>query len=93
MADGKDQGKGKRTQDTEQEKLSNKVPHILGLPRWLSGEKKIHLPLQESQGSIHGSGRSPGVANGNPQPTPVFLPEVSIDRGAWQASVHVTAKS
>ena len=48
MADGKDQGKGKRTQDTEQEKLSNKVPHILGLPRWLSGEKKIHLPMRET---------------------------------------------
>ena len=28
------------------------------------------------------------------QPIPVFfLPEISIDRGAWQATVHVTAKS
>ena len=34
-------------------------------------------------GSIPGSGRSPGV--GKWQPTPVFLPEKSTDRGAWRA--------
>ena len=27
------------------------------------------------------------------QPTPVFLPENSMDRGAWQAIVHGIAKS
>ena len=35
-------------------------------------------------GSIPGLGRCPGVGNG----TPVFLPENSLDRGAWQATVH-----
>ena len=41
-------------------------------------------------GSIPGSGRSPGVGNGN-------LPQYSclgnpMDRGAWQATVHGVAK-
>ena len=27
------------------------------------------------------------------QPTPVFLPGKSVDRGAWQATVHRVAKS
>ena len=26
-------------------------------------------------------------------PAPVFLPEESMDRGAWQATVHAVAKS
>ena len=26
------------------------------------------------------------------QPTPVFLPESSVDRGAWQATVHGATK-
>ena len=42
-------------------------------------------------GSIHGSGRSPGVGNGNPL-LAVFL-ENSIDRGAWWATIHVVAES
>jgi len=27
------------------------------------------------------------------QPTPLFLPEESMDRGAWQVTVHGVAKS
>ena len=42
-------------------------------------------------GSIPGSGRSP--AGEKWQPTPVFLLENSMDRGAWQAKVHGVAKS
>ena len=42
-------------------------------------------------GSIPGSGRSPGVGNGNPlQYTCV---ENSMDRGAWWAAVHGITKS
>ena len=41
-------------------------------------------------GSIPGSGRSPGVGNGNSLQD-AYL-ENPIDRGAWQATVHRLAK-
>ena len=41
--------------------------------------------------STPGSGRSPGVGNGNPLQNP--SPENSMDRGAWQGTVHGVAKS
>ena len=41
-------------------------------------------------GSIPGWGRSPGEGNGNPLQ---YCLENSMDRGAWQATVHVVAKS
>ena len=42
-------------------------------------------------GSIHGLGRSPGAGNGNPLHYSCL--ENSLDRGAWQATVHGVAKS
>ena len=42
-------------------------------------------------GSILGSRRSLGVRNGNPLQYP--CPENSMDRGAWQATVHEVTKS
>ena len=36
--------------------------------------------------SIPGLGRSPGVGNGSP--LQYSCPENSMDRGAWQATVH-----
>ena len=42
-------------------------------------------------GSIPGSGRSPGEGNGNPLQYSCL--EKSMDRGAWQATVHGFAKS
>ena len=42
-------------------------------------------------GSILGSGRSPGVENGNPLQCSRL--ENSMDRGAWWAIVHGVAKS
>ena len=42
-------------------------------------------------GLIPGSGRSPGVGNGNPLQYACL--ENSVDRGAWWATVHGTAKS
>ena len=42
-------------------------------------------------GSIPGSGRSPGEGNGNPLQYSCL--ENSVDRGAWQATVHGIAKS
>ena len=42
-------------------------------------------------GSIPGSGRAPGVGNGNPlQYSCLGNP---MDRGTWQATVHEVAKS
>ena len=41
--------------------------------------------------SIHGSGRSPGVVNGNPLQYSCL--ENSMDRGAWWATVHGVTKS
>ena len=40
-------------------------------------------------GSVPGSGRSPGEGNGNP--LRYFCLENSVDRGAWQATVHEVA--
>ena len=40
---------------------------------------------------IPGSGRSPGVENGNP--LQYCCLENSMDRGAWQATVYGVAKS
>ena len=42
-------------------------------------------------GSIPGLGRSPGVGNGNPLQYSCL--ENSVDRGAWQATVHKVRKS
>ena len=42
-------------------------------------------------GSIPGLGRSPGEGNGNPLQYSCL--ENSIDRGAWQATVHGVVKS
>ena len=42
-------------------------------------------------GSISGSGRSPGVGNGNPLQYSCL--ENPMDRGAWQAIVHGAPKS
>ena len=42
-------------------------------------------------GLIPGSGRSPGVGNGNPLQYSCL--ENSVDRGAWQATVHRATKS
>ena len=42
-------------------------------------------------GSILGSGRSPGGGHGNHSSIPAW--RIPRDRGAWQATVHVVAKS
>ena len=43
-------------------------------------------------GLIPGLGRSPGEGNGNPLEY-TCLKKYPMDRGAWQATVHGTAKS
>ena len=51
-----------------------------------------NLPANEGDmGLIPGSGRSPGVGNGNPLQYSYL--ENSIDGRTWQATVHGVAKS
>ena len=45
----------------------------------------------EDAGSIPGSGRYPGIGKGSPLQHSCL--ENSIDRGAWQATVHGATKS
>ena len=47
--------------------------------------------IARDTGLIPGSGRSPGVGNGNP--LQYCCLEKSMDRGAWQATAHGVAKS
>ena len=65
---------------------------IIQFPRWLSGEESAcHAgDVAGAEGSIPGSGKSPGEGNGNPlQYSCLGNP---TDRGAWQATVHGVAK-
>ena len=58
-----------------------------GLPRWLSGkESAASVGDTRDGGSVLGSGRSPGVGNGNPLQYSCLAN--SMDRGAWWATVH-----
>ena len=50
-----------------------------------------NLPAKEGEaGSIPGSGRSPGVGNGNSLQYSCW--DNPMDRGAWRATVHGVAK-
>ena len=57
---------------------------MTGFPDGLVG--KEHTCNAGDEGSIPGSGRSPGVGNSNPLQYPCL--ENSMDRGAWQPMVH-----
>ena len=60
-------------------------------PGWHSGkEPSVSAGDTRDVGSIPGSGRAPGVGNGNPLQSCL---ENSIDRGAWWATVHGVTKS
>ena len=47
--------------------------------------------MQAEPGLIPDSGRPPGEGHGSPLQCPCL--EISMDRGAWRATVHGTAKS
>ena len=51
----------------------------------------VHAEYSRDAGSIPGLGRSPGEGNGNPFQYSCL--ENSMDRGAWQATVHRVTKS
>ena len=63
-----------------------------GLPQWLSGkESTCNAGDTGDVGLICGSGRSPGGGHGNPLQYSCL--ENSMDRAAWQATVHRVTKS
>ena len=68
------------------------VDFVLGFP---VGSTVENLPANAGDtgdaGSSLGSGRSPGVRNGNPLQYSCL--ENSMDRGAWWATVHGATKS
>jgi len=65
----------------------NNLPH--GLPWWVSGKKNLADNTRES-GSIPALGRSPTEGNGNL--LQYFCLGNPMNRGAWQAKVHVIGK-
>ena len=62
-----------------------------GLPRWLRVKNPNLSANAGDTDLIPGSGRSPGVGNGNP--FQYSWVENSMDREAWKAGVHEVAKS
>ena len=74
-----------------------KTDDILGCKTYLDTLKGfldgsvIHLLMQEREGSVPGSGRSPGGGNGNPLQYSWL--ENLMDRRAWRATAHGVIKS
>ena len=62
-------------------------------PKGFPGGTAVKNPLANAgdTGSIPGLGRSPGIRNGNPLQYSYL--ENSMDRGAWQATVHEVKQS
>ena len=72
-----------------QTRLSNF--HTMGLPRWLIGqESACNAGGAREASSIPPLGGSPGEGNGSPLQCSCL--ENVMDRGAWWATVHQTAK-
>ena len=61
----------------------------MGFPTWLSGKESACQA--GDAGSIPGSGKSPEEGNGNPLQYSCL--GNSMDRRAWQATVHGITKS
>ena len=60
----------------------------MGFPGGLDGKESACNP---DLGLIPGLGKSPREGNGNPLQCSCL--EISMDRGAWKATVHEVAKS
>ena len=77
-----------------QNPLKLSLPHLLGfgLPWWLSSKESTSSAGDAGgDGSILGSGRSPGGGHGNPLQYSCL--GNSMDRGSWWATVLGVAKS
>ena len=79
------------TLDVKDEKLMQKRNSYLfgGFPGGSDG-KEPACDVGDT-GSVPGSGRCPGEGNGNPLQYSCL--ENSMDRGAWQSTVHGVSKS
>ena len=70
---------------------------LFSICKWSVGATQVALVVKNlpanarAAGSVPGSGRSPGGGNGNP--LQYFCLGNSMDRGAWQATVHRVTKS
>ena len=64
---------------------------IKGFPDSTRSNEPTHAGDVRDTGLIPGSGRSPGERNGNPLQDSNL--ENSMDRGAWQVTVHGVAES
>ena len=63
---------------------------ILRLPKWHSGKEFTCQYRRFRRHELDSSGRSPGEGNGYPLQYSCL--EKSMDRGAWQATVHAASK-
>ena len=64
----------------------------IGLPQWLSSKvSTFSTGATGDEGSIPGSGKSPGEGNGNPLQYSCL--ENPMDRGGWRDIVHKVSKS
>ena len=74
--------------------IANKSYHLFNILFQINMAFLVVKNLSASAGdagSIPGSGRSPGGENGNPLQYSCL--ENSMDRGAWQATIHRITKS
>ena len=62
----------------------------MGFPGGASGKEPTNAGNRRDVGLIPGSGRSPGVENGNPLQ---YCLETPMDRAAWRATVRGVAES
>ena len=67
------------------------LQYSCGFPGGSDGKESASNAGRFVPGLIPGLGRSPGEGNGNPLQYSCL--ENSIDRGAWQTTVHAVAKS
>ena len=69
----------------------NTGPESLGFLSGSVGKESCNVGDIGDEGLIPGSGRSPGIGNGNPlQYSCLGNP---MERGAWRATIHGAAKS
>ena len=64
------------------------ISSLVYYTRWLSDKESI-CNAGDAE-SIPGSGRSPGIGNGNPLHHSCL--KIPVDRGAWQATIYVVAR-
>ena len=80
-----------RRSKKQQEKQFQRKLHELSFCYKVLQWWRVHLPMQETSGSIHGLERSP--AGGNDNPLQYSCLGNPTDRGAWRVKVQMVTKS